>query len=413
MSAPNSSSSAFALSLLREYTHTLDALPIDLSKNFAELRELDAVLSTAMSTLTSKITLLTDMIERGKGQQEERLWLLIEIAEEAQRLRLGGEDKIRVAYQAADNLKTHSQHLGSLAEHIPGFDFTTLNRHTTYPHVASRSFMPPATLETGRRRRTGFASLLTSSAPDPTPVKRKRVNARDDDQTPRKVDRFVDGSAPRPRGGGRKRIERPPSPTESVLSVTSHLPPNGIQTTARPGPGPRRTSSRPMRAANEQVDYYDGPPASGPPPFNVPPSSAHAHPSLAYQHQNGHATPFDLRPPEWPQQPPQAQTQALEGPGMPGGDPEPDSNTTAVDGDAEDNENDKPYCICQRPSAGDMIACDDDGCPFEWFHLSCLGLEITPDGTWYCDTCKPKHRNKRGGGGRGGRRKAAGGRTRG
>ena len=171
---------AHSLALLTEYTHTLDSLPLDLSRNFADLRELDAVLSSSMISITSKIRALTLMIEQGVAPKEDRLWLLTEIAEEANRLKLGGEDKIRVACQAADNLKAHSNHLRTLSEHLPGFDASVLTRKTVYPHVAVRSFMPVASLEPGRRRRGGFGSLLVTSNPDPSPAKRKRV-ARDEE----------------------------------------------------------------------------------------------------------------------------------------------------------------------------------------------------------------------------------------
>ena len=36
-----STEAPYALALLTEYTHTLDSLPVDLSRNFADLRELD------------------------------------------------------------------------------------------------------------------------------------------------------------------------------------------------------------------------------------------------------------------------------------------------------------------------------------------------------------------------------------
>jgi len=53
-------------------------------------------------------------------------------------------------------------------------------------------------------------------------------------------------------------------------------------------------------------------------------------------------------------------------------------------GDEEDN---APYCYCQQSSHGEMIACDGDNCPYEWFHLSCLGLKHPPKGSWYCTEC--------------------------
>ncbi|KDR69284.1 hypothetical protein GALMADRAFT_128759 [Galerina marginata CBS 339.88] len=54
----------------------------------------------------------------------------------------------------------------------------------------------------------------------------------------------------------------------------------------------------------------------------------------------------------------------------------------------EDNEDETPYCICQKPSYGDMIACDNEGgCPYEWFHLACVGLKQPTPEKWYCSTC--------------------------
>lgn len=198
---------AYSLSLLSEYTHTLDSLPLDLSRNFADLRELDAVLSSQMASIAAKIHKLTLMIEEGSSSKEDRLLLLQDIASEASNLKMGGDDKIRVACQAADNLKLHTGHMKSLLRNLPSFDMSVLNRQTTYPHVASRSFQPPATTEAGRRRR-GVGSLL-SIAPDPSPVKRKRV-AREDEfevingKTPRK-EKAIDVSTQKPRHGGRKK----------------------------------------------------------------------------------------------------------------------------------------------------------------------------------------------------------------
>ncbi|KAJ6601440.1 hypothetical protein DFH09DRAFT_1127848 [Mycena vulgaris] len=447
-------STVYSLALLSEYTHTLDSLPLDLSRNFADLRELDAVLSASMSSITSKISTLTEMIEQGAGKQEQRLWLLMEIAEEANRLRLGGEDKIRVACQAADNLRSHSSHLRTLTEHIPGFDPTTLNRRTTYPHVATKSFMPATSLESGRRRR-GFASASASlllSAPDATPVKRKRAVREDDldhGRTPRK-ERITE-VVPRPRNGGRKKIERAPSPTESLLSVTSHIPPQSNarasgSTNSRAANGTAnkrsRTTVNTRGASNQPSEYYSTPTGHDHPnghtsaaaaaagnarreAFNVPPSSS-SHPSLI-PYQNGHqphATPFELHargghstpvPGAGDWNPPHPQT--LEGPGMPvarnhaalAANPPAASALDNAPPDVGDNEgdgDDKPYCFCQRVSFGQMIACDDSNCQWEWFHIACIGLTTPPDGRWFCEACRTKRNAKRSG--RGGRRKASG-----
>ncbi|KAG8745983.1 Histone acetyltransferase complex subunit [Ceratobasidium sp. 414] len=47
------------------------------------------------------------------------------------------------------------------------------------------------------------------------------------------------------------------------------------------------------------------------------------------------------------------------------------------------------YCTCKRVSFGEMIGCDNDDCPFEWFHLACVGItKPSPMEKWYCDRCR-------------------------
>ena len=97
-------------------------------------------------------------------------------------------------------------------------------------------------------------------------------------------------------------------------------------------------------------------------------------------------------------------------------------------GEGEEADDGKLYCWCNGPSHGVMIACDDAECEKEWvcyvsehnscfltyclwsqFHLGCIGLEVLPKGAWYCDTCKGKKKNQRGG--RGTKRRSGGGRS--
>ncbi|KAF9053321.1 hypothetical protein BJ165DRAFT_1413483 [Panaeolus papilionaceus] len=64
-------------------------------------------------------------------------------------------------------------------------------------------------------------------------------------------------------------------------------------------------------------------------------------------------------------------------------DAEPDEGV--VEEEAEDE---TLYCFCQKQSYGDMIACDNEGgCPYEWFHLACVGLKQPTPEKWYCSTC--------------------------
>ncbi|KAI3659509.1 hypothetical protein MP638_003329 [Amoeboaphelidium occidentale] len=66
-----------------------------------------------------------------------------------------------------------------------------------------------------------------------------------------------------------------------------------------------------------------------------------------------------------------------------------DSSASSYDGDLE------RYCFCQQPSFGEMVMCDnEDKCPYVWFHITCVGLDAPPTGTWYCATCLQRMKRK-------------------
>jgi hypothetical protein len=60
-----------------------------------------------------------------------------------------------------------------------------------------------------------------------------------------------------------------------------------------------------------------------------------------------------------------------------------DAASSMADGDQEDDDEEANgeeaiYCYCQGISYGEMVACDAEKCPREWFHLECVGLEKAP-----------------------------------
>ncbi|KAI0022568.1 inhibitor of growth proteins N-terminal histone-binding-domain-containing protein [Xylariomycetidae sp. FL0641] len=69
-----------------------------------------------------------------------------------------------------------------------------------------------------------------------------------------------------------------------------------------------------------------------------------------------------------------------------------DAASADTGGGGSDDEDDegKKYCLCQAVSYGDMVACDDPDCPYEWFHWNCVGLRSRPEGRWYCPACSRK-----------------------
>ncbi|KAF8806250.1 hypothetical protein BYT27DRAFT_7191566 [Phlegmacium glaucopus] len=45
------------------------------------------------------------------------------------------------------------------------------------------------------------------------------------------------------------------------------------------------------------------------------------------------------------------------------------------------------YCFCHKQSYGDMIGCDNSACPYQWFHISCVGVKTPLPDKWYCPEC--------------------------
>ncbi len=52
------------------------------------------------------------------------------------------------------------------------------------------------------------------------------------------------------------------------------------------------------------------------------------------------------------------------------------------------------YCRCPYDEVSQMIGCDANDCPYEWFHFECVGISEAPEGQWYCPECRlrPKYR---------------------
>ena len=62
---------------------------------------------------------------------------------------------------------------------------------------------------------------------------------------------------------------------------------------------------------------------------------------------------------------------------------------------ADDVHTTDKYCYCQQEEHGDMVGCDNDSCPYQWFHLECLKLKTFPKSlTWYCPDCRKLYQKK-------------------
>lgn len=111
--APLSEDDISLFMLLVTYSDALDALPLEATRSFSDLRELDAVLGgtyTCLSdatlahlgSLTHRLYHLATILENPDATPGERLLALKDVADEARSYKMGGEDKIRVASNTTD-----------------------------------------------------------------------------------------------------------------------------------------------------------------------------------------------------------------------------------------------------------------------------------------------------------------------
>ena len=54
------------------------------------------------------------------------------------------------------------------------------------------------------------------------------------------------------------------------------------------------------------------------------------------------------------------------------------------------------FCYCGGKESGEMIACDNDACPYQWFHFVCLHMEVPPKPRrLYCPDCQKENNVKK------------------
>jgi inhibitor of growth protein 3 len=107
------------LLVIADMVDTLDHVPAEVTRVHSDLNELSAVLycklfrkslgrkltfSATLVTLENKLNTLVTWIQDDSVSPADRFQLLQEIAEEAARYKLGGDDKIRVSAGACDGV---------------------------------------------------------------------------------------------------------------------------------------------------------------------------------------------------------------------------------------------------------------------------------------------------------------------
>ncbi|KNX50020.2 hypothetical protein CNBG_9333 [Cryptococcus deuterogattii R265] len=210
------------LLVIQDIMDTLDQIPPELTRVHSDLNELGAVLYSTLVSLEKKLYTLIDWIQDPNVTPEKRFELLQEIAEEAARYKLGGDDKIRVAAGACDGILNHQKHISNLLASStllnpspPSPYSQALTLPFPQPVTNSRRVARAANSPFGGRGYAGNGGPSETKVGD-TPSKKKRsrvqqLGAREDDETS-----SAGGEKKKP--VKRRKQNRAASPTDSIVS---------------------------------------------------------------------------------------------------------------------------------------------------------------------------------------------------
>ncbi|KZO97116.1 hypothetical protein CALVIDRAFT_536588 [Calocera viscosa TUFC12733] len=421
--------------LLAAYTDALDTLPFRIAHHFSDLRELDAVLGGSILSLNRKLHTLINALDDPLVPARARFELLRDVAEDSQKLRMGNEDKIRLAAAAVDEIEqhiTHSSHLLQDASLLNPSLPPLLPPPSVFPHMAplSGSYVKPVEDKRKSHKRGANEGKRKTLAADgeeedgggrATPKRRRKEGAGAGGEKEGSVQQVQQGrldgrpererrqahplanelaqeeeEAPRRKDGKRRKAASPaeqassPLPTGAGPQIAAPVPrPAGSISAshraklegAADGPATRtssRSERRPSALGVRTVPF---------PSADLPGSAAGNHIGLAGE--EGMEEGMDL-----------------DGAGTEGGEAEGEG-----EGEGGETDDQNPYCFCRKPSFGEMIGCEDDDCDYQWFHIGCVNV-ADPDmfDKWYCEACQ-KRTGKRPilkGQGKGGSKKSSG-----
>jgi inhibitor of growth protein 5 len=70
------------------------------------------------------------------------------------------------------------------------------------------------------------------------------------------------------------------------------------------------------------------------------------------------------------------------------------ASSSLTDASKLSNDTEPIYCICKKVAYGEMVACDNEDCPIEWFHYPCVNLSRKPKNSWICPLCSADKKKK-------------------
>ncbi|WVQ93785.1 hypothetical protein IAU59_000863 [Kwoniella sp. CBS 9459] len=437
------------LLIIQDIMDTLDQIPPELTRVYSDLNELGAVLYSTLIGLEKKLYTLINWIQDPTILPEQRFELLQEIAEEAARYKLGGDDKIRVAGGACDGIMAHQKHISNLLAAS-----TLLNPSPPSPYTQSLTLPYNAPVAPTRRLQRAAnspsrqiaakeaAAAMNEGRIGDTPTKKKKgrvgqLGNKDDDETSSQG-----GEKEKKKTKKRKQAtNRALSPTESVASTSAFTGKASEPRTARQLAAAASRARKVEQEDNSDDESRDEGPKRGGVNMQVTPSTDSM---LERKYVGGLG--LDVGGSREGSNTVMVGAGGASGPGAGrsnnatpigngNGGPKPARARSGVkrsrpdeddddESEAEDDEITKPvpkrvgsgkkpiqpfvpkevayvdeadsktYCTCGQVSYGEMIGCDDDDCDIEWYHLGCVDLDKTPEGNWICPRCVERRKKQ-------------------
>ncbi|KAI9145425.1 inhibitor of growth proteins N-terminal histone-binding-domain-containing protein [Paraphysoderma sedebokerense] len=319
-------------SYLEDYLSSLDNLPAELEHYFTELRQKDVEFQDVRSAIRQKeITYFK--IRKGTAPEEKEKELVESIKTDYAKVQELSDEKIRIADRSLALLDRHIKRMDEDVMRIRDdwADFTPETQEMNNVDIdttLARLSRYESPLPSLTARRPNAPNVINISA-TPTPHHRMPHLPQSAPIPNISSRQPLMGATPSQLGAG------PP-----LASLTgSSLTPLGTSM----GPRKRRTSSLSANAQRRKRMRSQTPDESSPPPGGLK-----QHIGMKKERNHGR--------------------------------------------DDDDNQDNALYCLCRQVSYGDMVACDAEDCPYEWFHYECVGLSVQPEGQWFCPECTKRRR---------------------
>ncbi|KAE9421358.1 hypothetical protein Angca_007307 [Angiostrongylus cantonensis] len=395
---------------LDDFLEMLDELPAELRERCAEMRHIDMQVEAGLAQ--NRLALIEFFDRGGQLTEEQKQRRYKELQKEYDRLRILGEMKVALAERMQEVLETYMQYLDKEKTHFkyeleadnPGITEVIETRFANYCEslIALRK-------ERKRRLTNGSVDLsaecLSKIPRVPSEGNSLSTYARSELTT------LIEDEPISPMVSGAGTAKSKKSPMEEYNLIRRRPAPISLKTSVSVPSGLNTCADSPATSEKSWAPP-SGVPASDEsiPCSTLTPSSTTSSPQLGSsatstmptfvgpESRHGRPRKLTSRVQEMFKEAVQRQRhshyhKSTDTTHIPDFSTEDDDDISEEEGESDDSK--RKWCFCNEKSYGDMVACDNKACPYQWFHYPCVNISSTPKGRWYCPHCT-NERGRRG-----------------